>query len=88
MIAKFSIGLVLLAALAAGTIGWSSSSKSPVANTGCCSSKLATCNGKVSCCDGCPDCSCEKECCDNCAQGCECKCAAQEGDAIRPVFVE
>jgi hypothetical protein len=77
MISKLSLGLVLLGALVAGTVGFSSST--PAAKSGCCNAK-AGCYAK-GCCEGCPDCKCDKECCDDCTNGCECQCDAQQCDA-------
>jgi hypothetical protein len=88
MLTKMSLGLVLLAALAAGTFGVTSTNSTPAAKSGCCSSKNATCNAKGNCCEGCPDCKCEKECCDNCADGCHCQCEAQNVDKIGEIKVE
>ena len=65
MLTKLSLGLVLLAALAAGTVGLSSSSTStaPVEKPRCCSKD---------CCKDCPDCTCEGECCGQCEDDCQC----------------
>jgi hypothetical protein len=75
MFTKLSLGFVLLAALAAGTFGLSSSTTSTAGKSGCCS-KDATCSAKGDCCEGCPDCACEKECCADCTDGCKCQCDA------------
>ena len=87
MFSKMSIGLVLLAALAAGTFGLTSSNATPTAKSGCCSSRNATCN-KGACCEGCPDCKCEKECCTDCENGCKCQCDSQDAEKIDVIKVE
>lgn len=88
MFAKLSVGLVLLAALAVGTVGWSSSSTTtPTAKSGCCSKK-AEGAAKAGCCEGCPDCACEKECCDNCTDGCNCSCESHPFGDLERITIE
>lgn len=88
MFTKLSLGIVLLAAIAAGTFGLTSSTSNTATKAGCCSSKNATCNAKGACCEGCPDCACEKECCANCTDGCECQCGSSTLGKLGEVNIE